>query len=80
MCQLLARHTPPALLSNDNLLNWQSLLRETKRPYRALLPPDDFPCLLFAAATPEPETVPGQAPHRHRWRAGLGSNLRQDKL
>jgi hypothetical protein len=35
------------LLCNDNLLSWQSLLRETRRPYRALLPPADFPCLLF---------------------------------
>jgi predicted nicotinamide N-methyase len=47
MCQLLARRTPPVLLCNDNLLSWQSLLRETRRPYRALLPPADFPCLLF---------------------------------
>ena len=47
MCQLLARRTPPVLLCNDNLLSWQSLLRETRRPYRTLLPPDDFPCLLF---------------------------------
>ena len=47
MRQLLARSTPPMLLSNDNLLSWQALLRSTRRPYRPLLSPDDFPCVLF---------------------------------
>jgi hypothetical protein len=79
MRQLLARHTPPVLLSNGNLLSWQALLRETKRPYRTLLPPDDFPCLLFEVDAPEPETAHGQAPHRRRWRGGLVPHLRKDK-
>lgn len=79
MHQLLARHTPPVLLSNGNLLSWQALLRETKRPYRVLLSPDDFPCLLFEADVPGPETAPNQAPHRHRWRGGLAPHLRKDK-
>jgi hypothetical protein len=79
MRQLLARHTPPVLLSNGNLLSWQALLRETKRPYRTLLPPDDFPCLLFEVDAPEPETAHGQAPHRRRWRGGPVPNLRKDK-
>jgi len=79
MHQLLARPTPPVLLGNGNLLSWQSLLRETKRPYQALLPPDDFPCLLFEADTPEPETVHRQTPPRRRWRSGLAPNLRKDK-
>jgi hypothetical protein len=79
MRQLLARPTPPVLLCNDNLLSWQSLLRETRRPRRALLPPDDFPCLLFEAHAPVPEMAHEQAQRRRLWRRGLGSNLRQDK-
>ena len=79
MRQLLARPTPPVLLGNGNLLSWQSLLRETKRPYRALLPPNDFPCLLFEAAALEPETVHRQVPGRRRWRGGLVPKLWQDK-
>src|ERR1043166_1032591 len=71
MHQLLARHTSPVLLSNGNLLSWQAMLRETKRPYRALLPPDDFPCLLFEADAPEPEGAQGQARRRHLWRGSL---------
>ena len=70
MRQLLARSTPPVLLCNGNLLSWQALLRETPRPYRALLPPDDFPCLLFEAKAPEPETAHSQVPRRRRWRGG----------
>jgi hypothetical protein len=77
MRQLLARYTSPVLLCNGNLLSWQSLLRETTRPYRALLPPDDFPCLLFEADVSEPERAGSQAPPR-RWRRGLGASLRQD--
>jgi len=50
MRQFLARATPPVLLINDNLLNWQSLLKTTKRPYRLLLPPDELPCILFDSA------------------------------
>ena len=79
MRQLLARYTLPVLLCNDNLLSWQSLLRETTRPYRALLPPDDFPCLLFEADVSEPEVARSQAPPR-RWRRGLGASLRQDRI
>ena len=79
MRQLLARRTPPVLLCNDNLLSWQALLRETRRPYRALLPPDDFPCLLFEADAPESEVAHGQAPRRRRWRGGLLPHLRKDK-
>src|SRR5712691_514453 len=79
MRRLLARHTTPVLLSNGNLLSWQSLLRETKRPYRVLLPPNDFACLLFEADAPEPETAPSQAPRRRRWRSGLVPHLRKDK-
>ena len=56
MRQLLARATPPVLLSNDNLLSWQSLLRTTPRPYRPLLPPDDLHCVLFEAAASASET------------------------
>lgn len=56
MRQLLARPTPPVLLSNDNLLSWQSLLRTTRRPYRRLLPPDDLHCVLFDANVSAPET------------------------
>ena len=58
MRQLLARPTPPVLLSNDNLLSWQSLLRTTRRPYRPLLPPDDLHCVLFDAAASASETPP----------------------
>lgn len=54
MRQLLARCAPPVLLGNDNLLSWQALLRDTSRPYRCLLPPDDFPCVLFEAGSAEP--------------------------
>jgi hypothetical protein len=60
MRQLLARPTPPVLLINDNLLSWQALLRATRRPYRALLPPDDLPCVLFDADTSGPETPRGR--------------------
>ena len=56
MRQLLARARPPVLLSNDNLLSWQSLLRSTRRPYRSLLPSDDLPCVLFEAAASAPAT------------------------
>ena len=56
MRQLLARDRPPVLLSNDNLLSWQSLLRSTRRPYRSLLPSDDLPCVLFEAAASAPAT------------------------
>ena len=55
MRQLLARPTPPVLLSNDNLLSWQSLLRTTRRPYRSLLPPDNLHCVLFDANVSAPE-------------------------
>jgi predicted nicotinamide N-methyase len=48
MRQLLARPTPPVLLVNDNMPVFRQLLRQTSRPYRFLLPPDDIPCLLFA--------------------------------
>ena len=57
MRQLLTRPTPPVLLSNDNLLSWQALLRATTRPYRRLLPPDDLHCVLFdgeATQSPSP--------------------------
>jgi predicted nicotinamide N-methyase len=79
MRQLLTRHTPPVLLCNDNLLSWQALLRETKRPYRALLTPDDFPCLLFEVDAPEPEMAHSLAPRYRRWRRGLVPHLRKDK-
>ncbi len=59
MRQLLARHTPPLLLSNDNLLSWQALLRETRRPYRLLVPPDDLPCVLFEATDLAHPTLDG---------------------
>src|SRR5262245_36545928 len=79
MRQLLTRHTPPVLLCNDNLLSWQALLRESKRPYRALLPPNDFPCLLFEAEAPEPEVAHRQTPRRHRWGGSQVPRLRKDK-
>jgi predicted nicotinamide N-methyase len=47
MRQLLTRPTPPVLLMNDNMPVLRTLLRRVARPYRALLPSDDFPCLLF---------------------------------
>jgi hypothetical protein len=78
MRQLLARCPSPVLLCNGNLLSWQSFLRDTTRPYRALLPPDDFPCLLFEADVSEPAVARSPAPRR-RWRRGLGSRLRQEK-
>lgn len=56
MRQFLARATPPVLLINDNLLNWQSLLKTTRRPYRLLLPPDDLPCVLFDTDASAPKT------------------------
>ena len=77
MRQLLARYTLHVLLCNGNLLGWQSILREATRPYRALLSPDDFPCLLFEADVSEPEGVRRQAPPR-RWRRALGASLRKD--
>jgi hypothetical protein len=80
MRQLLARRTPPVLLSNDNLLSWQSLLRETRRPHRPLLPPDDFPCLLFEADAPEPEVTRSRARCRRLWRGGLVPSLWKDKV
>jgi len=80
MRQLLARPTPPVLLSNDNLLSWQALLRETRRPYRPLLPPDDFPCLLFDTDAPEPEVAHGQAQRRRLGRGGLVPSLGEDKI
>ena len=79
MRQLLARHTPPVLLSNDNLLSWQALLRETRRPHRPLLPPDDLPCLLFDADAPEPDVAHGRVRRRRLWRGGLIPNLWEDK-
>ena len=79
MRQLLARRTPPVLLSNDNLLSWQSLLRETRRPHRPLLPPDDLPCLLFEADAQEPEVAHGRARRRRLWRGGLVPSLGEDK-
>ena len=80
MRQLLARHTPPVLLSNDNLLSWQSLLRETRRPHRSLLPPDDFPCILFEADTPEPEVTHSRVRGRRFGRSGLIPSLWKDKV
>jgi len=80
MRQLLARPTPPVLLSNDNLLSWQALLRETRRPYRPLLPPDDLPCLLFDADAPEPEVAHGRAQRRRLGRGGLVPSLGEDKI
>lgn len=56
MRQLLARPTPPVLLSNDNLLSWQALLRATRRPYRPLLLPGGLPCVLFDADASAPKT------------------------
>ena len=61
------------------LLSWQALLRETRRPYRPLLPPDDLPCLRFDADAPEPERAHGRARRRHLWRGGLVPNLWEDK-
>jgi len=80
MRQLLARRTPPVLLSNDNLLSWQSLLRETRRPHWPLLPPDDFPCFLFDADAPEPEVTHSRARCRRFWRGGLAPSLWKDKV
>jgi len=57
MRQLLTRATPPVLLSNDNLLSWQTLLRTTRRAYRPLLPPDDIPCVLFDSSLFQSEPV-----------------------
>src|SRR5262252_7787570 len=62
MRQPPARPTPPVLRSNGTLLGWQPLLRERKRPYWALLPPDDFPSLLFEADALESETAHSQVP------------------
>lgn len=44
----LARPTPPVLLVNDNLLNWQQLLQETTRPRQQLLQSGDMAGFLFA--------------------------------
>jgi predicted nicotinamide N-methyase len=48
MRQFLARRTPPVLLMNDNVVRFHKFVRETSRPMRALLPPEDVPCILFA--------------------------------
>jgi hypothetical protein len=47
MRQLLARSTPSVLLMNDNLPCFRTLLRQTSRQVRSLLPNDDMSCCLF---------------------------------
>lgn len=58
MRQLLARCPQQVLLTNDNLLSWQQLLRDTTRPYDRLQLPDDLPCVLFAARPPDSVLTP----------------------
>jgi hypothetical protein len=59
MRQLLARPTPPILLANDNLINWQQLLDDTTRPRQQLLYNDENTCVLFAKQEDRaPEAVP----------------------
>jgi predicted nicotinamide N-methyase len=50
MRSLLERRTPPVLLMNDNMSSWRTLVRQTSRQVRSLLPAGDVPCLLFTAA------------------------------
>ncbi|MGE3538856.1 MAG: hypothetical protein AB7N91_15670 [Candidatus Tectimicrobiota bacterium] len=65
MRHFLARCPYPVLLSNDNLLNWQQLLRDIRRPYERLPLADEQPCVLFAALAPEPVSPPcSPAPSR----------------
>ena len=66
MRQFLERCPQQVLLTNDNLLNWQQLLRDTRRPYRTLQLPEELPCVVFdarppAALPPRPEARSSRA-------------------
>jgi predicted nicotinamide N-methyase len=63
MRQLLARPTPPILLANDNLINWQQLLDDTTRPRQQLLYDDENTCVLFAK---QEDRAPEAAPRPRR--------------
>lgn len=47
MRQLLTHRTPPILLANDNMPDFEKLVRETTRRVRFLLPADKAPCILL---------------------------------
>lgn len=47
MRQVLACCPSPILLMNDNLPCFRTLLRQTSRQVRSLLPDEDIPCCLF---------------------------------
>lgn len=47
MRQFLARCAAPVLLMNDPMPDLHTLIRESPRPRRFLLPPDADPCILF---------------------------------
>ncbi len=47
MAQLLAECSYPVLLMNDPMPDFQSLVRQTSRAARSLLPSDEPPCVVF---------------------------------
>lgn len=67
MRQFLERCPQAVLLTNDNLLNWQQLLRDIRRPYQPLTLPDDLPCVVFDAKPPDTTLSSPPVQQRHSW-------------